>query len=1110
MATSNRDRVGKSLELLAAGLAPFVDGQMRASTPNGADWMAAVVAAGPAPGRKVSLTDPQFQLKVLWDFWNPVFSKVLGRSERAMVSMLRDARDRWAHNETFNADDAYRALDASQALLSAVSAAEQAEEVGRAKEEVLRQRYEEAARKASRTPIAVGSPTGGLTPWREVVTPHSDVAAGTFAQAEFAADLSQVCRGEGAPEYVNPVEFFRRTYLTDGLRQLLTQAVQRLSGQSGVPVVDLQTNFGGGKTHSLLALYHLFAGEPLDQLPQETQDLVRSAGVEQLPQVRRAVLVGTAIAPGQPVTKTDGTEVRTLWGELAWQLGGSDGYALVAEADRTGTNPGAALGELFRAYSPALILIDEWVAYARQLYSRDDLPAGSFDAHFSFAQALTEAARATPCTLVVVSIPASEPSLGEAGSGIEVGGVGGREAHARLRNVVGRMESAWRPANAEESFEIVRRRLFEPLTDPARYAARDATARAFGDLYRLESREFPPECREPRYVDRIKAAYPIHPELFARLYQDWSALERFQRTRGVLRLMAAVIHSLWHRGDRSALILPGSVPLDDPTVLAELTHYLEDNWKPIVDADIDGDGSLPAELDRENQTLGRYFAARRVARTVFLGSAPTLRSANRGLEDRGVRLGCIYPGETIGTYVDALRRLTDRATYLYIDGTRYWYDTQPSVTRIARDRATRYAERPGDEASLEVLRRLRDDSTSRGQRGEFAAVHVAPTSSGEVADDDQVRLVIFGPDTAHISRSEESPALRVATDITERRGSSPRLYRNMVVFLAPDNRRLDELLQATAEYLAWDSIRKEKAQLNLDPFQENQVETKVGHADQAVRLRITEAFHWLLVPTQPDPTGSIGFDAVRLNGTGSLATRASLKLVNDNHLNVVYTPVLLRLELDRVPLWHGDHVTVAEVWEHFARYVYLPRLRDRTVLEQAVASGPYQLLGDIEGFALAERYDEATHRYIGLVPLGSGSRGEAIVTGSTLLVKPAAAARQLQAMDSDRPAGTASPEGSPEGATAAGAVQDSAEVAVPTRPHRFHGTARLDPQRANRDFATLTAELIEHLTALVDAEVKVTVELEAKSDEGFGDEIVRTVSENARTLHLHSYGFEER
>ena len=153
-------------------------------------------------------------------------------------------------------------------------------------------------------------------------------------------------------------------------------------------------------------------------------------------------------------------KVHTLWGELAWQLGGPDGYALVAEADRTGTSPGSALVDLLRRYSPCLILIDEWVAYARQLYGVDGLPAGSFDAQFTFAQALAEAARSVEGALLVVSIPASD---------IEVGGEGGRAALERLKNVVGRMESSWRPASAEEGFEIVRRRLFDDL--PAQSSA---------------------------------------------------------------------------------------------------------------------------------------------------------------------------------------------------------------------------------------------------------------------------------------------------------------------------------------------------------------------------------------------------------------------------------------------------------------------------------------------------------------------------------------------------------------------------------------------------------------------------------------------------------------
>ena len=137
-----------------------------------------------------------------------------------------------------------------------------------------------------------------------------------------------------------------------------------------------------------------------------------------------------------------------------------------------------------------------------------------------------------------------------------------QQALDRLQNVIGRLEVPWRPATAVEGFEIVRRRLFEPLAGPEKFKDRDVVARAFYESYRTQQREFPPECRESDYEKRISAAYPIHPEIFDRLYEDWSTLVKFQRTRGVLRLMAAVIHSLWEKGDRNPLILPSNRGLE--------------------------------------------------------------------------------------------------------------------------------------------------------------------------------------------------------------------------------------------------------------------------------------------------------------------------------------------------------------------------------------------------------------------------------------------------------------------------------------------------------------------------------------------------------------------
>ena len=261
----------------------------------------------------------------------------------------------------------------------------------------------------------------------------------------------------------------------------------------------------------------------------------------------------------------------------------------------------------------------------------------------------------------MISLPASDtPGSPHAqADDVEVGGERGREALDRLRNVVGRVESSWRPASAEEGFEIVRRRLFEPI-DRRRSSSRTATwwRGPSVDLYRTQQQEFPPECRDADYEKRIKAAYPIHPEIFDRLYTDWSTLVKFQRTRGVLRLMAAVIHSLWEKGDRNPLILPANIAIDDPRVQFELTRYLSDNWVPVIEKDVDGPNSLPLQHRRRGaqpRQVRTPAGGWRAPSTWARRPRPT--AAHRGLEDRRVKLGCVMPGESPAVFGDALRRL---------------------------------------------------------------------------------------------------------------------------------------------------------------------------------------------------------------------------------------------------------------------------------------------------------------------------------------------------------------------------------------------------------------------------------------------------------------------
>ena len=996
MAITNHERVGKALDLLKAGLGPFVDREVKGALESRRldAFKLRDYAEDPVLANKpTSEWDVAGLLRLMWETWNDVFRTILGPAERSLVGELRGHRNKWAHQESFSSDDAYRALDSVGRLLAAVSAP-QSDELERLKMELLRVRFDEQARGERRRQAgtAVGSAVAtSLKPWREIVTPHKDVASGRYQQAEFAADLWQVHLGEGTDEYRDPVEFFRRTYLTESLKGLLVGAIRRVAGRGGDPVIQLQTNFGGGKTHSMLALYHLFSGTAPGELAG-IDAVLQEAQATELGTARRVVLVGNKISPGNPVTKADGTVVRTLWGELAWQLGGKKAFARIAADDEKATNPGDALRELFNEYGPCLILIDEWVAYARQLHDQSDLPAGSFETQFSFAQALTESAKLANHCLLVISLPASDTagSPHTRADDVEVGGQRGREALDRLRNVVGRIESSWRPASAEEGFEIVRRRLFEPFSDPAQFTDRDVVARAFAELYRTQHQEFPPECRDVDYEKRIKAAYPIHPEIFDRLYTDWSTLVKFQRTRGVLRLMAAVIHSLWEKGDRNPLILPANIAIDDPRVQFELTRYLSDNWVPVLEKDVDGPSSLPLRLDGEVPNLGKFAASRRVARAIYLGSAPTADAAHRGIEDRRIKLGCVMPGESPAVFGDALRRLAGAATYLYQDGPRYWYSTQPTVTKLAEDRAEQLRRDP-DKVVQELGSRLRSDLRNSG---EFNRVHPLPQSGQDVPDDRDARLVVLAIDTPY-SKERGNPAETAAKAILESRGSVPRIYRNALVFLAVDKTRLQDLDEAVRRYLAWESILGEREPLDLSPYQVKQAEIQKEAASSAVTARLPEAYQWLLVPGQSRPDARIEWLAMRLSGQDSLAARASKKLKGDELLVTGFAASRLRMELDRVPLWRGDHVPIKQIVEDFARYLYLPRASDPTVLLKSISGGVALLTWENDAFAYADSFDDEAKRYRGL-------RGGQLVSlpgadAPGLLVKPDVARRQLDA-----------------------------------------------------------------------------------------------------------------
>ncbi|MEU4235501.1 Swt1 family HEPN domain-containing protein [Nonomuraea sp. NPDC026600] len=1118
MALSNRDRVNRGFEILSEGLEPIVDQLMQAAAPVGKDWLELLAAKESnrhGGGPKFSKNDVQLQLKMITDYKN-IFFDLLSHSGMRFASELRDTRNAWAHMEKFSSDDTYRALDTIERLLNAMGAVSATEEIRVFKADHQRASYETHARDKVRknAPVALAVDGHGLKSWREVMTPHPDVRTGRYASAEFAADLHQVAVGKStSDEYADPIQFFRRTYLTDGLKELLTNAARRISGDGNAePVFNLQTNFGGGKTHSMLALWHLYApGRALADYPQPVLDMLGDIPLES--GVRRVALVGNHIETAKASHEGGRPGINTLWGELAWQLGGQDAFDFIAAADEARTPPGASLQQLLEAYAPCVILIDEWVAYARLLHGRNDLPGGTFEAQFTFAQTLTEVAKAVPGVMVVVSVPASHDPRDDASRAddTEVGGVRGQEALGRLQHVVGRVAKHWRPASSDESFEIVRRRLFEEPTAQGQ-KDRDVIAKALMKFYRDHSSEFPRDAVESTYEDEIKRAYPIHPELFHRLYEDWSTLERFQKTRGVLRLMSAVIYRLWEAEDPAPLIMPGSLPLSDEWVLGEVTHYLSDTWKAVIEADVDAPNSTPERIDKSRDVFHQRHLTRRLARAAFLGSAARSGASNKGVERKRIWLATALPGDVVGNFGSAIHLLSEQALYFYADGTAYWYDTQQSVNRMARDRAEEYRSHPED-VYAEIVRRIKERDFK--EKGLFLGTYPAPAKSDDIQDMPDVRLVIVHPRHHYSSQVADNPAYNFVTQALDSRGNSPRDNKNMLTFAVADHELLGYLMESVREYLAWNSIVEEK-DLPLLPDQAAMARKRRKTVDETVWLRLTQAYNTVYYPIWDETLGRIAVQAATVDEDGTyIPERVGTKLRNLDKLRVVMGSRLIRHDLEKkLPkVWANGHVSFGDLWQYYCRFPYLGRLRNRRVLEEGILGVFDEITGDVEGFAIAHSYDEEAQHYVELVIPGTRERVNQITDGTLLVELTRAKAQRAQEDQAKRPVPDPDPgfgDGgdSTTGNTGGGAgtAPGPGPVPPPSPPAakntRFWGTYQVNPERHSRDLNRLSQDLLALLTAPEGVELEVRVEISARCADGFPDKTVFDVLENLGHLKI--------
>jgi hypothetical protein len=714
------------------------------------------------------------------DNWREVFDEAFSRNDKHRVrnftSTALEARNATSHlSIPLQDDESLRYLDAMHHLLRLVKAPEK--EVAELKRLYEQQRHSgvavPAAAPAPSPPAApaaaapaqpkldlatADTPHAGaakaLRPWIEVALPHPDVIANRFKEAEFAADLFAVDAGLATEDYATAENFFRITFLTEGLKRVLIGTMQRLAGAGGDPVIGLQTTFGGGKTHTLLAIYHVAGTSDLDRL-EGVPPLAKAAGITSWHKANVAVFTGSSKGPDVSLNLDKGPKVHTLWGYLAWKLLGQEGLDIVQEAETARTNPGSELlVSLLKRAAPCVILLDEVVLYARQL------PDDCFEALLSFIQSLTEAAKLVPGVLIVGSLIESKS---------EAGGPKGEEALLRLERVFGRVQTSWQPAVGDETYEIIRRRMFQML-DTEGERAREQTIKVFHDLYRKNAADFPPEAKDGRYLELLRVSYPIHPELFERLSKDWASLPTFQRTRGVLKFMANVVGVLWQQQAKDPLITAARVPLANERVRASVLYPLDSAFNAVVDREVDGDGSLPAQLEANpSRRITQARAATRAARAIFLATAPHAGAPNAGVTAQSIRLACAEPGDQLAIFGEALGELTVSAAYLYEEAGRYWFSTRSNLNRDADYRAKAL---PAHEVDAAIVGVLHEDARHKGG---FHRVFAAPDDAISIDEAEALSLVILGPAAPHSGRTAaKSLATEAATETLMRCRASQR------------------------------------------------------------------------------------------------------------------------------------------------------------------------------------------------------------------------------------------------------------------------------------------------------------------------------------------------
>lgn len=707
---------------------------------------------------------------------------------------IAQVRHEVAHFNNVDEDEATKAWIHMKTIAKTIGMPELEEELKKIQaDEVIKPTIQIEA-----TPVKI-SHSDPLKPWFFVTQPHFDIRQGRLDESVFAANLAEVALGNGREIYKDPNTFFSKTYFTAGLKSVAKTVIKGLNGNEDAEnrVISLQTGFGGGKTHTLISIYHLCNWGKKAEESSFTKDLLGYTGPLEFEKANIAVFTNTTNDPAQGRV-ADGITIRTIWGEIAYQLGGVSAYNLVKENDEKLSAPKGIFKKVLELCKPALILIDELADYCVSASAITIGNSSLSDQTISFMQEFTEAVASTENCVAIITLPASVQEVANSPEAASI--------LSSLQSRVSRVGADTQPVAEDEIYEVIRRRLFENIGDVSYI---QNVANRYIELYQQHRTELPNNVTKNEYKQKIIQSFPFHPELIDIFKIRWASHNNFQRTRGVLRLLAAIVSDLWKRQQSlpggNILIQSGDVFLPNlDTVTSQLKKLYGNGYESVISADVSGASANAFKIDSNKPEYGNFHLTQSIATVLLLNSFGS-EGTNKGLSVPELKLQLLAPGGFNHNSINgALSDLENSAYYLYHAqtgnaGKRYWFHVKPNISMLINQGKQDVKQ---EDIYAEIIKRITDKTNNRVQ-----TFKVLVNPAIDLPEQTRPTLVILHPRNTTSVDSPDTKTKTLIEKIATKKGNSERVYRNTILFLVASDTASGRLYSDIRDYLACQKIK---------------------------------------------------------------------------------------------------------------------------------------------------------------------------------------------------------------------------------------------------------------------------------------------------------------